>query len=86
MSKMRSSKAFSPGQLAKEVNRIDRDLVKLMNERAKIARQLAALAPEAGEEIRVDEQSGSDAVGSSRGPLDERALRSMFRELDVAWP
>ncbi|MEO8498792.1 MAG: prephenate dehydratase [Planctomycetota bacterium] len=81
MSKIRSSRTLSPGQLAKEVNRIDRDLVKLMNERAKVVRQLAATAPEAGEEARLGDQPWSEAIGSSRGPLDERALRAAFREL-----
>jgi len=81
MSKMRSLKALSRGQLTKEVSRIDRDLVKLMNERAKAVRQLAIAAPEAGEELRLGEQLWSDAIGSSRGPLDERVLRATFREL-----
>ncbi len=81
MSKTRSSKAPSRSQLAKEVSRIDRDLVKLMNERGKVVRQLAGTEPDAGEEVRLGDQSWLDAIGSSRGPLDERVLRAAFREL-----
>lgn len=81
MSKTRSSKAVSRGQLAKEVGRIDRDLVKLMNERARIVGQLATAVPEAGEGVQSTEISWSDAIGSSNGPLDERVLRAAFREL-----
>lgn len=81
MAKTRSLKGLTPGQLAKEINRIDRDLVKLMNERAKVVKQLAVAATSGEEEARLVDQPWSDVIGSSRGPLDERVLHATFREL-----
>ncbi|MCA9122352.1 MAG: prephenate dehydratase [Planctomycetaceae bacterium] len=79
MSKRRPLTASSGAQLAREIRRVDQELVKLMNERARASQQLARAEGEAvlwGEDQQVDE-----AIMTSRGPLDERALRATFREL-----
>ena len=81
MSKKRSSNAPSHEQLVKEVNRIDRDLVKLMNERAKATEQLARAADGEGLNSQDVESPLATLIGASRGPLTERALQATFREL-----
>ncbi|MDA1055320.1 MAG: prephenate dehydratase [Planctomycetota bacterium] len=81
MAKKRSSIVLTQGQLAKDVSRIDRELVKLMNERAKAAKLLARATDGHDEELQAGGQQLSTVIESSRGPLDDRAIRAMFREL-----
>lgn len=81
MSKKRSTRALSREQLFKDVKRIDCELVRLMNERAKAAEQLARAAD--GEQLESPDVEAqlATAIASSRGPLGERALEATFREL-----
>lgn len=79
MPKKQSSNAVSRVQLAKEVNRIDRELVKLMNERARASKELARAESAPGASSDVEQLEA--AIASSRGPLDERTLHATFREL-----
>jgi chorismate mutase / prephenate dehydratase len=80
MPKKRPAKANSHTKLTAELNRLDRQLVKMMNDRANIVRLLAT--KETGKSMLPDSnQQVSKAIDSSRGPLDERSLRAAFREL-----
>jgi chorismate mutase/prephenate dehydratase len=65
--------------LRSKVERIDKELVKLVNERA----ELAARALEGGgrDGLTSDEQHLQSLVELSKGPLSQRTLRAMFREL-----
>jgi len=81
MSKKRSSDVDTRGKLAKDVQRIDRELVKLMNERAKVVKQLARAPIGESAELNSVATDIDAAISSGRGPLDERALRATFREL-----
>ena len=81
MSKKLSTNARSREQFVKEIDRIDRELVKLMNERARAAERLARTADGERADSRDFESQLAAIVGASRGPLAERALQATFREL-----
>ncbi len=80
------SKAPSAAQLRRELERLDRETVKQLNQRAKLVKKLAALADEndgADEPSRdvVDDETLDRAVAASKGPLPEATIRSVFREI-----
>ena len=81
MAKKRSVTAHSREQLTKEIDRIDHQLVKLMNERATTVQQLADIAEDSPDETRLVAPPSADVFTTTGGPLDERALRATFREL-----
>lgn len=81
MAKKRSSQTPSASQLAKSVDQIDRELVKLMNQRAKTVKQLAEASSEERSGLPTSQLDPETAIRSSRGPLKERALQATFREL-----
>ena len=67
-----------------EIDRLDQELVKLLNRRAEIAMQIGQVKNEHGLEVwsaaREDEVI-AQAVAASRGPLPTDTLRIIFREL-----
>ena len=67
-----------------KIDRIDQQLVKLMNERAKVALEIGKLKSHAGlcayAPLREDEVLAR-VLELSEGPLDARCVRSVFREL-----
>ncbi len=71
-------------QIRKQVERLDRELVRLLNERAATARQAAGSdAAQAGASADFEQDTASieNAVVANKGPLSERAIRGVFREL-----
>lgn len=70
--------------LRSEIDRIDKELVSLLNRRAEIALQIGQVKQKQGLEVwspaREDEVIAK-ALGGSRGPLPEETLRLIFREL-----
>jgi chorismate mutase / prephenate dehydratase len=78
-----SSPASMP-DLRRELDRIDRELIEAMNQRAEIAQQIGTLKKSGAEQI-YDPQRESEvlkqAVANNRGPLGDEAVRSVFREL-----
>ncbi len=67
-----------------KIDRIDQEIVKLMNERAKLAHEIGKLKTQAGisayAPAREDEVL-TRVLSLNRGPLDERCLRAVFREI-----
>lgn len=67
-----------------EIDRIDKELVALLNHRAEVALQIGQVKQKQGQEVwspaREDEVIAR-ALGTSRGPLPEETLRLIFREL-----
>ena len=70
--------------LRAEIDRLDQDLVKLLNRRAEIATQIGQVKNEQGLEVwsaaREDEVI-AQALAASQGPLPPETLRIIFREL-----
>ena len=74
----------TPAQLKRTLTRLDRELVKLLNERATTYQQFvqhstAAVPPE---QMQAISEQIEALVAASRGPLPDRALRGALRELE----
>jgi len=79
-----SGRAPNLNGLRGKIDRIDQDLVKLMNERAKVALDIGKIKSDSGlsayAPVREDEVL-TRVLGLSKGPLDQKCLRAVFREL-----
>lgn len=70
--------------LRRQIDRIDQQLVKLINQRAKVALEIGKLKDSEGRAVYSPgrEEAVLEAVAArNRGPLDNRCLRSVFREI-----
>jgi len=79
-----SPRPVSPASLQAKLDRLDRELVRLLNQRGHLARQLGNLLQSAGQPAFVlgqEEETIARAVSLSRGPLSSRTIRGLFREL-----
>jgi len=76
------TKPTSPAQLQRALERLDLELVKRLNDRAKLVQKLAALNdPKATVGDSVDEDILKRVVAASKGPLTDDTLRAVFREV-----
>jgi chorismate mutase/prephenate dehydratase len=83
MSKKKSS-GGSVNSVRKEIQRADRELLRLLSDRARAAQKLAKIRQQDGEPLYdlAEEQQGlSDLLTQNKGPLDEAAVRSIYREI-----
>ncbi len=67
-----------------EIDRLDTELVRILNQRAALALDLARLKQGLGWEIRDPERERQvlvRAVGSNSGPFDHRGIRRIFRRI-----
>lgn len=80
------SSAPAVGQLLKQLDRVDRDLLKMLNEHAKIVQRIGTgkVQQDVAAESFADQQRVERLLGTSKGPLSERALRIILRELGSA--
>jgi chorismate mutase / prephenate dehydratase len=82
--KKKGTKGASPVELRKKIDSLDRDLVKLLNERTRAAELYVRTKQIAGLPL-IDEVEDKDllrrVVELSKGPLAERTMRILFREL-----
>jgi chorismate mutase/prephenate dehydratase len=70
--------------LRTEIDRIDRDLVALLNRRAEIATQIGQVKEKQGLEVwspAREEEVVAKVLATSKGPLPAETLRLIFREL-----
>lgn len=84
MAKKKSTRSESPALLKRKLERIDKDILKLIEERGDAAQKLIASGPEHADALP---HPGRDAdavdalVQSYKGPMDPRTVRAIFREL-----
>lgn len=74
----------SASDLQRRLERADRDLLKLINDRARTAAKLAKLRKDQGEPIyqpETERQEVANALEMNKGPLDAQCVRSIFQEL-----
>lgn len=79
-----SSRTPTLAGLRSKIDRIDGELLKLMNERAKIVVEIGKLKVDSGINAYAparEEEVLSRVASMSKGPLSERCIRSVFREL-----
>src|SRR5262249_18554283 len=83
MSKKKSS-GGSVNSVRREIQRVDRDLLRLLSDRARAAQKLAKIRQHDGEPLYdlAEEQQGlNELLTKNKGPLDETAIRSVYREV-----
>jgi len=83
MTKKKSS-GGSVNSLRKEIQRVDRDLLKLLADRARAAQKLAKIRLDDGAALYdlLEEQEGlSELLTQNKGPLNEAAVRAIYREI-----
>src|SRR5262249_49112961 len=74
----------SLSSLRGEIDRLDRDLVSLLNRRAEIAAKIGKVKNDQGLEVwsaAREEEVIAQALAASQGPLPAETLRIIFREL-----
>jgi chorismate mutase/prephenate dehydratase len=79
-----SHKPESIKNLRQQIDRVDRELLKLANQRASLASRIGDVKNEAGMEVyspgREDEII-AEVLQSNHGPLSENCVRAIFREI-----
>ena len=78
------SAASSPAQLIRQLERLDREVVKSLNERAKLVQRLAKATsdePQPAIDSATELSRMEQVVGTNRGPLENHSVRSIFREI-----
>ncbi len=81
--KKRASQATAK-ELRRKVDKLSRDLVKQLNEHAKLSEKMSRMRHAEGEpiyDVEVEQQTLRQVAGATRGPLSERCIRAIFREL-----
>jgi chorismate mutase/prephenate dehydratase len=83
MTKKKTSGGSSQA-VRKEIQRLDRDLVKLLSDRAKAAQKLAHLRQHEGSphyDLLDEQQSLTELMAQNKGPLSEAAIKAIYREI-----
>lgn len=79
-----AAKGSSAADVRRKVESLDRELVKLLNERTRLAEQVYRARATSGEPLHnghEDQETLAKLLEQSKGPLPERAVRSLFHEL-----
>ena len=82
--RLASTRPVTAKALQSRISRLDRELIKLFNERARLVLKVAKLKRAEGEPPFVlgqDEETLAGAVEQNKGPLAGRCIRAAFREL-----
>ena len=80
----RTARGASPSALRTRLDRLDSDLVKLLNERAKVALELLEARDSSGQPLVAgtrDEEALNRVIELNKGPLGSRCIRTVFTEL-----
>lgn len=84
MTKKKTSAVGAVNQIRKELERLDRELVKLIADRARAAQKLGKLRQAANEPVYnplEDQEIIRKAVEANRGPLGNEAISTLFRQI-----
>ncbi len=68
----------------KKIDELDRELVRLLNERARCAAEIGTLKHQNGlpiQEPNREQEVLKHALEANAGPLDDEALRRVFRQI-----
>src|SRR5881227_555266 len=70
--------------LRSQIDKLDLQILKLANERAKLASEIGKVKNDHGAEVfspEREEEVLHNVIEANKGPLDEATVRAMFREL-----
>jgi chorismate mutase/prephenate dehydratase len=79
-----SSRSLSPAEIARQLSKLDRELVDLVNQRARLTQRAARLRRDNGQAVyepSEETQSIEQALATSKGPLPTDAMRAVLREV-----
>lgn len=79
-----SSRSLTPAEIAKRVGRLDRELIGLLNQRARLIQKGARLRRDNGQPIydpSEESQAIEQALAQSKGPLSSETVRAVMREV-----
>ncbi len=82
--KKKTTRKQSLPELQRKIERLDRDVVKQVNERAKLFEKIQKLQPEDHSpivDVDGDQTWIEQLAGGSKGPLDARTIRRILREV-----
>ncbi len=82
-----ATRRLTPPSLRRTLQRLDRKLLDLLNQRAKLAAQLGRMLLDEGEaacNFQQADESLAQLLQSNKGPLPPRAVEAVFRELTSA--
>jgi len=71
-------------ELRRRIDELDEQIVRLINERARIARQIGQLKARGGESVyrpQREQAVYANAIRANKGPLSNEAFRAIFREI-----
>lgn len=89
---LEEDKLMSLGELRAEIDRIDRQLVELLNERARVSERVGAFKRQSADANATnatmdvyqpdrEEQVYRNALAANEGPLSDQAIRAIYREI-----
>lgn len=84
MARKSSSKSPNLKSLRSQIDKLDSQLMKLINERAEVASEIGRIKDENQEEVfspSREEEVLADLLESNKGPLDNNTVRAIFREI-----
>ena len=84
MTKKKPSAGGSIQSVRKEIQRLDRELLKTLSDRARAAQKLAKIRQTDGSalyDLSEEQQDLTELITQNKGPLEERALRNILREV-----
>jgi chorismate mutase/prephenate dehydratase len=79
-----SKASASVRQIRVQIDKLDQQILKLINERANLAMQIGRVKSEQGAEVfspAREEEVLHNVLEANKGPLDNTSIRSIFREL-----
>ncbi len=79
-----AARATTPAEMQRQIERLDRELLKQLNERAKLYEKLAKTRQSAGEPMRdanAEQAAARQLVEQNKGPLDNVCVKAILREL-----
>jgi chorismate mutase/prephenate dehydratase len=75
---------MSLDELRRQIDEIDEQIVRFINERARVAREIGEVKAQDGDSIYKPHRERAvldHAVGASDGPVPEETIRAVFREI-----
>jgi len=77
----RSKPKVKDAELSRRIEQLDKDLIKIANERAKLYEKWAKTAEPTPESV-IDEQALTEKIGLSKGPLSPETIRTILAAVD----
>ena len=80
----KTASASSVGELHRKLDRVNRELVKMLGDHAQLSARLARARQAAGQapfDMLVEQQMLQEFVKANKGPLSEHCVRAAYREL-----